>query len=56
MTDLTKWRLYVKEGRQVWQYFPSPSTLQTVVEKYLLGLDIVSYNNYLFKKKSNLFF
>jgi len=40
MTDLSKWRLFVKEGRQVWRYIPNPTTVQSFVEKYLLGLDV----------------
>jgi len=38
-TDLTKWKLFVDRGRQVWKYLPDATTAQTVVEKYLLGLD-----------------
>ena len=41
MTDLTKWRLYVKEGRQIWNYFPNSTDVQSFVDKYLLGIDVV---------------
>jgi hypothetical protein len=41
MTDLTKWKLFVDRGRQIWKYMPSSDSVQTVVDKYLLGLDVV---------------
>ena len=37
-TDLTKWKLSVDRGRQVWEYHPD-GCAQTVVERYLLSLD-----------------
>jgi hypothetical protein len=44
-TDLRKWKLEVCEGRQVWRYNGSPdqgaAEIQTVVDRYLLGLDTV---------------
>ena len=39
MTDRTKWRLHVDEGRQVWKYEPNSPNPQTIMEKYLLGED-----------------
>lgn len=45
-TDLRKWKLEVCEGRQVWRYNGSTdqgaADVQTVVDKYLLGLDTVN--------------
>ncbi len=44
MTDLSKWKLEVKEGRQVWQYVEEDSKkVQTMVDRYLLGLDTVLF-------------
>jgi lanosterol synthase len=40
MTDLTKWKLFIENGRQIWKYFPNSQFIQTFFEKYLLGLDI----------------
>jgi hypothetical protein len=42
MTDLTQWKLIVDRGRQVWQYIPDAKNVQTFIERYLLGLDVVS--------------
>lgn len=42
MSDLTKWRLAVDEGRQTWQYHDELDVRpQTMAEKYFLGLEIV---------------
>ncbi|OLY79011.1 Protostadienol synthase A [Smittium mucronatum] len=42
MTDLTRWRLNVAEGRQTWEYLQSDEECQnrpqTFVEKYWIGL------------------
>ena len=46
MTDLNRWHLDVKEGRQRWVY-SSPEegarAVQNVVDRYLLGLDTVRH-------------
>jgi hypothetical protein len=43
-TDLTKWKLYVDRGRQVWKYNPEQRpTEQKFYDKYFLGLDVVSH-------------
>jgi squalene/oxidosqualene cyclase-like protein len=40
-TDLTKWKLYVDRGRQVWKYNPEQRpTEQKFYDKYFLGLDV----------------
>ncbi|KAJ1656846.1 Lanosterol synthase (Oxidosqualene--lanosterol cyclase) [Dispira simplex] len=45
-TDLTRWRLVVSKGRQVWEYLESESLAQarpqTDVERYWLGLPVNS--------------
>lgn len=44
MTDLNRWHLDVKEGRQRWVYATPEEgarDVQNVVDKYLLGLDTV---------------
>lgn len=44
MTDLSRWHLDVKEGRQRWLFAPAEDgghVAQTVVDRYLLGLDTV---------------
>lgn len=42
MTDHRNWHLEVKEGRQVWKYIEDEAKrIQTVVDKYHLGLDTV---------------
>ena len=44
MTDLSRWHLDVKEGRQRWLFVPPEEgvqVVQTVVDRYLLGLDTV---------------
>ena len=38
-TDITKWKLLVDNGRQVWQHDEAHE--QNFIEKYLLGQDIV---------------
>ncbi|OLL24595.1 Lanosterol synthase [Neolecta irregularis DAH-3] len=43
-TDPTRWRLSVKEGRQIWRYIKDDEKLkglgkQSIAEKYFLGLD-----------------
>eukprot|EP01116_Phalansterium_solitarium_P015653 TRINITY_DN3479_c0_g1_i5.p1 TRINITY_DN3479_c0_g1~~TRINITY_DN3479_c0_g1_i5.p1 ORF type:complete len:484 (-),score=86.46 TRINITY_DN3479_c0_g1_i5:131-1582(-) len=40
MADLTRWRLFIDRGRQIWKFMSDadPSS-QSTVEKYLLGLD-----------------
>lgn len=41
-TDLTKWKLQVDRGRQVWHYNPDQSAEeQKMYDRYFLGLDIV---------------
>jgi hypothetical protein len=43
-TDLTKWKLLVERGRQVWVYDPQQKPEdQKFWEKYFLGLDIVHF-------------
>lgn len=44
MSDLRRWHLQVKEGRQRWTFEEkeAESTLQSVVDRYHLGLDVVS--------------
>ncbi|TPX64183.1 hypothetical protein SpCBS45565_g06082 [Spizellomyces sp. 'palustris'] len=42
-TDLTRWRLQVRDGRQVWQYLTEEQAKQwpqTAVDKYWLDLDM----------------
>lgn len=43
-TDLTKWRLTCKDGRQVWTYVEDVASAreQTLLELHSLGLDTVS--------------
>lgn len=45
-TDYSRWRLVNEEGRQTWRYLESDEEnsawLQTVAEKYHLGLPTVS--------------
>lgn len=46
MTDLNRWHLDVKEGRQRWVYATPEEgarDVQNVVDKYLLGLDTVRH-------------
>lgn len=46
MTDLNRWHLDVKEGRQRWMYSPPEEgarAVQNVVDRYLLGLDTVRH-------------
>ena len=39
MTELSRWRLVIDAGRQVWEYMPNTSQhMQTFYEKYFLGL------------------
>lgn len=41
-TDLTKWKLRVDRGRQVWEYNPDQSPEdQKMYDRYFLGLNIV---------------
>ena len=43
-TDLTRWRLTNKDGRQTWRYIPegeTPEREQTLLELQCLGLDSV---------------
>ncbi len=51
-TDLARWKLDVCEGRQVWRYLgdsdQAVTELQTVVDKYFLGLDTVRQIHQLF--------
>lgn len=46
-TDYSRWRLVDDRGRQTWRYLESDqenlSWLQTVADKYHLGLDTVSF-------------
>jgi hypothetical protein len=43
-TDLTKWKLLIERGRQVWVYDPQQKPEdQKFWEKYFLGLDIVHF-------------
>lgn len=52
-TDLSKWRLRGENGQQVWVYSDSHSQPQSIMEKYLLGLDIsVEIPNYPSKPNS----
>lgn len=39
-TDLTRWKLEIDKGRQVWKYHSNESPQQRVADKYFLGLDI----------------
>lgn len=42
MTDLTKWKLHTRRGRQVWKYDENQSPEdQKAYDKYHLGLDTV---------------
>jgi len=41
-TDLTKWKLTVERGRQVWKYDPNQKAdAQMLYDKYFLDLDMV---------------
>lgn len=42
MADLTKWKLTVNEGRQVWSYNEHSNSEQSFSEKYFLGIDTPS--------------
>ena len=45
VTDLSRWRLSNEDGRQRWRYIEEgeePEREQNFVEKFCLGLDIVS--------------
>ena len=41
MTELSLWKLFAENGRLIWKYLPSENTIQTGIERYLLGLDTV---------------
>ena len=54
-TDLSRWRLTNVNGRQTWHYFPEgedPGRPQNFVEKFSLGLNIVSLCICLFSHKN----
>lgn len=46
-TDLTRWRLKVHDGSQVWHYLESDAELaawpQSKADKYFIGLPCVSF-------------
>lgn len=43
MTDLTKWKLHVNRGRQVWKYNPDQKPEdQKFYDRYHVGLNTVS--------------
>jgi hypothetical protein len=41
-TDLQRWHLEVNEGQQVWRFDAAGKRVQTVVDRYFLGLPTVS--------------
>lgn len=48
-TDLSRWRLKVGHGRQIWHYLENGEVEnwpQSIIEKYWLGLPFVSHKNF----------
>lgn len=55
-TDLTKWKLHVDRGRQVWEYKADQSPEeQKMYDRYFLGLNTVR-NNIIGALGANSFF
>jgi lanosterol synthase len=43
MADLTHWFLECDNGRQTWQYNEAAERVQSVMERYFLGLDTATH-------------